>query len=231
MKEAVGIGVNKNRLTIIKQYLALKKDVLRTDEQGENYMYNLKHHKPKERVPSCFLVENIGKIDILEKPILDIACGYGRNGAFLAKNNHRVVFIDNDIECLKYIKTGKEISKNKEVDMKYIRTLYKNLSSGKLPFPDNSVGGIIDIHYYNPLLVEEMIRVLDIGGFFCFESISARGRNIYELPDYYFIRHAMKNFEIISYFEKVIEPKSLCKSVTKIFGIKKEESVKLLKGR
>ena len=67
---------------------------------------------------------------------------------------------------MKYIQTGEEISKNKEVDMRYIRTLYKNLSSGKLPFPDNSVGGIIDIHYYNPLLVEEMIRVLDIGGFF-----------------------------------------------------------------
>ena len=183
-------------------------------------MYNLKHYKPRDQAPSNFFVNNIKKIDINNKPILDLACGYGRNGGFLAYNNYRVVFIDHDIECLKYIRTGRGLSINGDVEVNNIRVLYKNLNSGKLPFPNNSVGGIIDVHYYNPSLIKEMIRVLDVGGFFCFESISARGLNVFELPDYKFIKHEMHNFEIISYFEKKVAPDELCKSVTKIFGVK-----------
>ena len=184
-------------------------------------MYNLKHYKPKDQTPSGFLVNNIKKIDILDKPILDIACGYGRNGGYLAYNNCRVVFIDNDIDCLNYIQTGKELSVNGDVNVNNIRVLYKNLNLGELPFPNNSVGGIIDVHYYNPLLIKEMVRVLDVGGFFCFESISARGKNIFELPDYNFIKHEINGFEIISYVERKVGPEELCKSTTKIFAIKR----------
>lgn len=186
-------------------------------------MYNLKHYKPRDQEPSSFLVNNIKKIGILNKPILDIACGYGRNGGFLAYNNYRVVFIDNDIECLKCIRMGKGLSMSGDVDVNNIRVLYKNLNSGKLPFPNDSVGGIIDVHYYNPLLIREMIRVLDVGGFFCFESISARGKNIFELPDYNFIKGEMNNFEIISYFERKIVPEEFCKSVIKIFAVKEHD--------
>ena len=184
-------------------------------------MYNLKHYKPIDQTPSSFLVNNIKKIDILNKPILDIACGYGRNGGFLAYNNCRVVFIDNDIDCLKYIQTGRGLSVQGDVDANNIRVLYKNLNLGKLPFPNDSVGGIIDIHYYNPSLIGELIRVLDVGGFFCFESISARGQNIFELPDYNFVKNKLNDFEILSYFERKVFPEELCKSVTKIFAIKR----------
>ena len=184
-------------------------------------MYDKKHCKPKDQTPSAFLVKNIEKIDILDKPILDVACGYGRNGAYMIKNkNSRVVFIDHDIDCLKYIQTGKNLSVNGDVDVNNIRVLYRNLNSGKLPFPDNSVGGIIDIHYYNPLLINEMVRVLAVGGFFCFESISARGKTICELPDYYYIKYLLDKFKIISYFEKRVVPEEFCKSITKIFAIK-----------
>lgn len=110
-----------------------------------------------------------------------------------------------------------------DVDVNNIRVLYKNLNSGKLPFSNDSVGGIIDVHYYNPLLIREMIRVLDVGGFFCFESISARGKNIFELPDYNFIKGEMNNFEIISYFERKIVPEEFCKSVIKIFAVKEHD--------
>lgn len=113
-------------------------------------MYNLKHYKPRDQTPSSFLFNNIKKIVIPNKPILDIACGYGRNGGFLAYKDCRVVFIDNDIDCLKYIQTGKDLSIYGDVKTENIRVLYKNLNLGKLPFPNDSVGGIIDIHYYNP---------------------------------------------------------------------------------
>lgn len=183
-------------------------------------MYHLKHHKPKDQEPSSFFKKNIEKINIVDKPILDLACGYGRNGAFLAKRNHRVVFIDNDIECLKFIKAGKQISIDGDVDINNIRVLKKDLRLGRLPFPSLSTAGIIDIHYYNPLLIEEGIRVLASGGFFCFESIDARGNNVYELPDYGFIRDILGDFEIISYSERLVKPKRLGKSVIKIFAIK-----------
>lgn len=62
-----------------------------------------------------------------------------------------------------------------------------------------------------------------MGGFFCFESISARGQNIFELPDYNFIKNELNNFEIISYFERKVMPYEFCKSVTKIFAIKQHD--------
>lgn len=186
-------------------------------------MYNLKHYKPKDQTPSSFFINNIKKIVIPNKPILDIACGYGRNGGFLAYKDCRVVFIDNDIDCLRYIQKGKDLSIYGDVKTDNIQVLYKNLNLGKLPFPNDSVGGIIDIHYYNPLLIREMIRVLDVGGFFCFESISARGQNIFELPDYNFIKSKLNNFEIISYFERKVMPDEFCKSVVKIFAIKQHD--------
>ena len=66
-----------------------------------------------------------------------------------------------------------------------------------------------------------MIRVLSIGGFFCFETISAHGNNVYELPDYNLIKNLLKNFEIVSYSERKVKPFELGKSVVKIFAIKK----------
>lgn len=183
-------------------------------------LYNLKHYKPKDQTPSAFLVKNIEKIQIIDKPILDLACGYGRNGGYLARK-YRVVFIDNDQDCLNFVRMGKNLSVDGDIDVNNIRVLKRNLRTGKLPFPDNSTGGVIDVHYYNPLLIGEMIRVLAPGGFFCFESIGGRGNNIYELPDYRYIKFMLKSFEIVSYFEKMAKPEELCKSVTKIFAIKR----------
>lgn len=183
-------------------------------------MYNLKHFRPKDQTPSKFFVDNIKLIEISDKPILDIACGYGRNGGYIALDNHRVVFIDNDIECLQYIKSAGRLTEYGDVNADNIRVLYKDLNKGSLPFPNCSVGGIIDIHYYNPLLISEMIRVLDVGGFFCFESISAKGKNVYELPEYHFIKDMLNDFKIVSYFEKRINPTELNKSTIKVFAIK-----------
>lgn len=183
-------------------------------------MYDKRPYQPIDQTPSRFLVDNLKLIDISDKPILDVACGYGRNGGYLAKNNHRVVFIDKDIECLRYIKNGGKLSEQGHVDTRNVYALYKNLDEGKLSFPNDSTGGVIDIHYYNPLLIDELIRVLDKGGFFCFESISARGKNVYELPDYHFIKDKLKNFKIISYVERKVNPEELGKSVMKVFAIK-----------
>lgn len=184
-------------------------------------MYDLKLSRSKDQTPSQFLMDNIKLIDILNKPIIDVACGYGRNGGYLVKDNNRVVFIDNDVDCLEYISSGKNISDYGDVDLNNVRVLHMDLNWAKLPFPNDSAGGIIDIHYYNPFLIKEMIRVLSIGGFFCFETISARGNNVYELPDYNLIKKLLKNFEIVSYSERQVKPFELGKSVVKIFAVKK----------
>ena len=184
-------------------------------------LYTWKYQKPIDQAPSKFLIRNLNRINILEKPIIDAACGYDRNGAYLAKNRYKVIFIDYDIDCLKYIQEGKTISDKGHVDKKYIRTIKKDLENELLPFPDESVGGVIDIHYYNPLLINESVRVLCKGGFLCFESIEARGKNIDSLPEYGSIRKSLKNFEIIEYHEYEKGSKWMHKATLKVLAIKK----------
>ena len=48
-------------------------------------MKNIKYQKSSDQVPFKFLIRNLNRINILEKSIIDVACGYGRNGAYLAK--------------------------------------------------------------------------------------------------------------------------------------------------
>lgn len=180
----------------------------------------MKYQKPTDQIPSQFLKRNIERINVLDKPIIDVACGYGRNGAYLANKEYKVVFIDHDIDCLKFIQEGKSLSEDGNVDKKYIRTIKKDLESEPLPFPDSSVGGVIDIHYYNPFLISESIRVLCKGGFLCFETIDGRGDNVELLPEYKFIKESLKDFEIIEYHESRKGPEWMHKATLKIFAIK-----------
>lgn len=92
-------------------------------------MYDRKHEKPVNQQPSSFLVANLARIEIIDKPILDLACGYGRNGAYLASRGHRVIFVDRDRDCLCFVKSGIGLSEDGDVNPDNIRAMYTDLNT------------------------------------------------------------------------------------------------------
>jgi SAM-dependent methyltransferase len=59
---------------------------------------------------ATLLVENLALIEAFSAPVgvLDLACGSGRNGLYLAKHNIPVTFVDNNQSCLDRIEQALE---------------------------------------------------------------------------------------------------------------------------
>lgn len=51
------------------------------------------HKKPIDQSPSKVLFEHIDLVNIVDAPIANIACGYGRNGALFVDLGHKVIFV------------------------------------------------------------------------------------------------------------------------------------------
>ena len=77
--------------------------------------------------PSDLLVDYISLLSVLEmkQPILDLACGAGRNGLYLLNKGLNTVFSDRNEESLKYIE--QQLESNQLVSDKDL--------SGRLPVP------------------------------------------------------------------------------------------------
>ena len=75
----------------------------------------IKYPRPKEQSPSEPLIRHIDHNRILkELPIVDVACGYGRNGAYFVNKGYEVFFVDIDQEALSFIQQGTGVAENGE---------------------------------------------------------------------------------------------------------------------
>lgn len=165
------------------------------------------HKQPVEQSPSKHLLEHINSIEIAKVPIADIACGYGRNGAYFVDLGYEVIFVDKAEDGLNFINKGIGVSVNGNIDLDLVTTVNMDLETEQWIFKDNSLGGIINVHYHNKYLIPEFIKSLCIGGFLYIESIDARGHNYLQLPEYkYIVRALGSNFDIIYYKEKLAKP-------------------------
>lgn len=165
-------------------------------------MYESRHKQPIEQSPSKQLIDHISYIHIIDAPIADIACGYGRNGAYFVDLGCEVIFVDKEENGLNFIKNGVNVSVHGNINTDLVSVVKMDLEVDDWIFQDNSLGGIINVHYYNKFLIPKFINSLCIGGFLYIESIDARGYNYFGLPEYRFILKTLKdNFEI-TYIKK-----------------------------
>jgi SAM-dependent methyltransferase len=114
------------------------------------------------------------------KPILDVACGSGRNALFLARLSGAVICIDKDLSALnanlqrrRSVLTPSSIQlASQEID----------LLNGGWPFAPRSVGGIINIHFLLPTLFPLFAISLAPCGYLLLETVAGHGENYRELP-------------------------------------------------
>lgn len=183
----------------------------------------MKHKKPISNTPSKNFIKYFDLINVNKnKPILDVPCGYGRNGQYCVEKGYECIFCDYDIDAITFINNELKLNKNNNEYNELYKTIQIDLQNDKWEFNKNSCSGIINVHYYQENLIPLFLSTIDIGGFLYIETIDARGYNFIELPEYKSIYNLMKDrFQILFYKEKIVKPELLNRATLKIFGIKK----------
>ena len=132
--------------------------------------------------------------------ILDVACGSGRNAIQVARFGCHVLCIDNDLtQFQKYLR----MSDSARTDEGALLTLCElDLIKEPWPFAPNSVGGIINVHFFLPSLFPHFKQSLRPNGYFLFESEPGCGGNYLQLPKAGQVRSALGNGFMFDYYRE-----------------------------
>ena len=129
-------------------------------------------------------------------PILDVACGSGRNGFYFASLGCEVIFVDRDLTLLH--DRGRFVS------------FQIDLARHHWPFAPRMIGGIIDVHFLLPSLFVRFAESLTPGGYLLLETVPGCGRNYFELPKMGCLRQELaENFDFEKYRERKIKPPNI----------------------
>jgi SAM-dependent methyltransferase len=136
-------------------------------------------------------------------PVLDVACGSGRNAFPFEQLGCTVICVDKDLSVLK--QTQKLFPACERPGR--ILPHQVDLTRDEWPFGDASIGAIINVHFFLPPLFPQFARSLIPGGYLLFETVPGCGGNYLQLPREGEIRARCKNdFEFDMLKEKHVGP-------------------------
>lgn len=147
-------------------------------------------------------------------PILDLACGSGRNGLYLIENNIPVVFADVRPEALAQVQATLE-EKGLELEGQLASSWQVDLElTGVNPFDDRLFGGILVYNYLHRPLMQNLKRAVLPGGLVFYETFTTEqvkfGRP--SNPDFLLrpgeLRDCFKQWQVLHDFEGVVENES-----------------------
>ena len=140
----------------------------------------------------------------LAGPILDLACGDGHNGIFLAGKNLTVICCDLSEEALGRV--GKLAEQNKatvklwQVDLEV---------EGSNPLPEDFFGGILVFHYLHRPLIPCIKKAIKKGGILIYETFTTEQPKFGKPHNPNFLLNQgellgwFKDWEIIHHFEGI----------------------------
>ena len=154
-----------------------------------------KHKRPYENSPSRFLVDSIDKYTPSKNyPILEIACGYGRNSLYCSQLGYNVIAAD----FFDYVFDGWSEENN------LIHPIRLDANS-ELPFKSKSFSAIVMIHFYCDDIFLRIKDLVTVGGLIIYESIGGNGNNWIQLSKLNEIRHQIESdFSIVYYKNKIL---------------------------
>jgi tellurite methyltransferase len=146
------------------------------------------------------------------EPILDLACGDGRNGLFLVGNDIPVVFADINPRALEQVRATLSTAeyKNKRQRATFWPVDFEQGSPA--PLKEKRFGGIVVFRYLHRLLVQDIRNAIIPGGIVVYETFTVeqpqfgRPKN----PDFLLrqgeLRRYFSDWHILHHFEGVTEP-------------------------
>ena len=151
-------------------------------------------------------------------PILDLACGTGRNGLFLIENDIPVTFADKNIEALGDIQ--EKLSSTGFAHTRHLATLWSvDFEQPNYRIPDEKrIGGIIVFRYLHRPLIKQIQQAVEPGGVVIYETFTidqaqyGRPKNPDfllqhgELQDYFSEWKIHHSFEGVSHKSKLEKP-------------------------
>ncbi len=149
----------------------------------------------RDLTPSPFVRDSAERIARASggRPILDIACGSGRNGWYIASFGCEVIFADRDLTRL----ARRERAVSREID----------LARDPWPFGPRTLGGIVNVHFLMPELFADFAASLAPGAYLLLETVPGSGQNYLELPKAESLRQQLaSNFEFEAYRERSVGP-------------------------
>lgn len=139
--------------------------------------------------------------------ILDVACGYGRNAIYLASIGLDITCIDHNSELLTHIDKIESCKYNSSKNFGHLSTTKMDLKARQWPFAQETISGLIIVHFYPHNILDLLLNSIKIGGFFLMETIDGRGGNFLELPQQgKTMEKLMRSFTIIYSKERKVGP-------------------------
>jgi SAM-dependent methyltransferase len=144
-------------------------------------------------------------------PVLDLACGHGRNGLYLTDREISVVFADINPTALGHVQ--KMLSEKPARQDSGKASLWSvNLEQpGNNPFNDRMFGGMVAFNYLHRPLFEHIKRAVHPGGIVLYETFTidqatyGRPKNPAFLLQPGELLQYFNDWDILHYFEGVVE--------------------------
>ena len=135
-------------------------------------------------------------------PIIDVACGSGRNALYIAQFGSPVICVDRNLAYLKTQLPKRKISKQ-------LTLVEMDLLADPWPFKARTIGGIVLVDFLDRSLFALFEKSLTTGAYILIETVSGRGGNYLELPRAGELRIALeKSFNFCIYREVKVGPQA-----------------------
>jgi SAM-dependent methyltransferase len=182
------------------------------------------HKKPIDLSPSKILAKFAEEIAMNSNgTIVDVPCGYGRNAACIASFGVPVLCVDINNAALEYIESSVSLSLEKSKKFNRLTTMQLDLINDPWPFEDESLGAIINVHFFHRRLIGFFLRSLKIGGYLFIETIGGQRGNYPDLPPYGFIKAQLREaFDIKFLKEKKVALSQSNSATVKLLAIKQK---------
>lgn len=152
------------------------------------------------------------------KPILDVACGGGRNAILLAYLGGDVICIDKDLTKLEAKCSRLQAGPFGEA-IRRIRRIHLDLTNDQWPFDPEIVGGLVNIHFLHPPLFPAFRDCLQWGGSLLIQTVPGHGGNYVELPRAGALRQEFEqSISLEIYKEQKAGPEEVDAVTVQLFG-------------
>jgi len=165
----------------------------------------------------------------IDYPILDLACGQGRNGLCLLEGGHDVVFADRNLESLAYIKKSlrHELYQESKEYASFWHVDFEQASFNQLA--EKQYSAIVVFRYLHRALFEQIKQAIIPGGLIVYETFTAEQAKFGKPsnPDFLLKENELKTYfsdwKILHYFEGVVTSKNNnSQAIAQIIAIKPE---------